>query len=159
MREPHDRRAGGDDLARLGLDRADDAGSVGAQRRIVDGVLRQRGRTVRAHDRGARLIGGGARLVEVGVRRPALLRERRQPALFGFRLAQRGVGGGLFGLGLFELKTEIRLVEMRERFAAFTEGARIDEPGRHLAGTRKARSLSVRALTTPERTCACSRGA
>ena len=134
MREANDRRAGGDDLAGLRRDRADDAVRVGPQCRIVDSVARQRDRAAGAHRRGARLVGGGARSVEIGVGRPALLRQRRQASLFRFGLNERGLSRTLFRLRLLELKPKIGVVQLRQRIALVHESTSVDEPRRHLAG-------------------------
>jgi hypothetical protein len=159
MGEANDRRARGDNLAGLARDRTDDAIGVGPQRRIVDGVARQRDRAVSARDRGARLIGRRSRLVEIGVGRPALLRQRRQAPLFRFRLNERGGRGTLFRLRFLELEPKIGVVEPSQRVALCTSAPMSTSLVANLPAMRKARSLSIRALTTPARTCACSRGA
>jgi hypothetical protein len=134
VREANDRRACRDNLAGLRGDGADDAIRVGPQRRIVDGVARQRHRAVGARYRRARLIGGQARLVEIGVGRPALFRQRRQAALFRLRLNERGLSRTLLCLRLLELKVKIGGVKFRQRIALVHESASVDEPRRHLAG-------------------------
>ena len=137
MRETNNRCADRDNLPRFRRDRTDDAVRVGAQRRIVDGVARERDRAVGAHRCRARLFGGRAGLVEIGVRRPALPCERRQAPFFRFRLNERGFRGTLFGLRLLELQAKIGVVQPRQRIALMDSGARVGEPRRDLAGDAK----------------------
>ena len=97
--------------------------------------------------------------VEIRIRHPALMRQRLDAPLLGRRLIERRLRRAALGFGLFELQAQVRVVEARERVAPLDHGAGVDEALAILPATRKPRSLSMRALTTPGSASSRSRGA
>ena len=138
MSERHDRLARRHHLSRLGQGRGDDAIGVGDERRVGERILLQRHGPFGLNEGAARLIGGRARLVEIGGRRPSPVAKLRGALALGDRLIARGASSGKRGLGLLELQLPIRLVEGGERLAGLHLGAAIDEPLGDLARHAKA---------------------